>query len=125
MRPNFSINRWFMATVMATTLTITGCSMTGGYLGHSIQTEVQLSKKNFKVIKSVTGEAKATYFLGVFGPSKANLVDQARRDMIEKAGLVGTSSAVINITTDIKKEWNPIFNAFTVYVSGEVIEFLE
>ena len=102
---------------------ITGCSVTSGGIGHSIITEVQLNQNNFKVIKSVTGEASATYFLGVFGPSKGNLLDQARRDMIKQAGLVGTSNAVINVTTDIQVNMNPIFTTKTAYVSGEVVQF--
>ena len=106
-------------------LLISGCSGTIGYLGHSINTEVQLSQKNFKVIKSVTGEASASYILGLFGPSKQNLLDQARRDMINKAELVGTSNAVINVTTDIQINWNILVIKKTAYVSAEVIQFTQ
>jgi len=106
-------------------LLISGCSTTAGFVGHSINTEVQLSQKNFKVIASVTGEASASYILGLFGPSKQNLLDQARRDMIKKAKLVGTSNAVINVTTDIQVYWNPFMVEKTAYVSAEVIQFIE
>ncbi|MBT7915524.1 hypothetical protein HN588_16640 [Candidatus Bathyarchaeota archaeon] len=105
-------------------LLISGCSTSIGHVGHSINTEVQLNQKNFKVIKSVTGEASASYILGFLGgPSKQNLFDQARRDMIKKAELVGTSNAVINITTDIQVNWNLIKVKKTAYVSAEVIQF--
>ncbi len=124
MASGFSINRWVMPTIIATIATmIMGCSVTSGGIGHSIITEVQLNQNNFKVIKSVTGEATATYVFGVFGPSKGNLLDQARRDMIQQAGLVGTSNAVINVTTDIMQNWNPIFTTKVAYVSGEVVQF--
>ena len=106
-------------------LLISGCSASMGHIGHSINTDVQLNQKNFKVIKSVTGEASASYVLCVFGPSKQNLLDQARRDMINKAELVGTSNAVINVTTDIKVHWNLIKLKKTAYVSAEVIQFTE
>jgi len=107
-------------------LLISGCSTSIGHVGHSINTEVQLNQKNFKVIKSVTGEASASYILGFFGgPSKQNLFDQARRDMIKKAELVGTSNAVINITTDIQVNWNLIKVKKTAYVSAEVIQFTQ
>ena len=126
MEPNYSINRWLMAMVMATTLTmVMACSVTVGSIGHGINTEVQLNQNNFTVIKSVTGEATATYVFGVFGPSKGNLLDQARRDMVEKAGLVGTSNALINVTTDMKTAWNPLVTSKTAYVSGEVVQFRE
>ena len=124
MASSFSINRWVMPTIIATISTmIMGCSATSGGIGHSIITEVQLNQNNFKVIKSVTGEASATYFLGVFGPPKGNLLDQARRDMIKQAGLVGTSNAVINVTTDIKLNWTPLFTTKTAYVAGEIVQF--
>ena len=124
MASSFSINRWVMPTIIATIGTmITGCSVTSGGIGHSIITEVQLNQNNFKVIKSVTGEATATYVCGVFGPSKGNLLDQARRGMIQQAGLVGTSNAVIKVTTDIMQNWNPILTAKVAYVSGEVVQF--
>ena len=124
MASGFSINRWVMPTIVATIATmIMGCSVTSGGIGHSIITEVQLNQNNFKVIKSVTGEATATYVFGVLGPSKGNLLDRARRDMIQQAGLVGTSNAVINVTTDIMQNWNPIFTTKVAYVSGEVVQF--
>ena len=102
-----------------------GCSHFGGYVGHGIQTNVELSKNNFKVVGSVTGEASAGFIFGVFGPSKLNLMDQARRDMINKAKLTGASRAVANITTDTQITVYPFYNKTTVYVSGDVIEFTE
>jgi len=103
----------------------TGCSYHMGYIGHGIVTQVELSKKNFQVIGSVTGESSAGYVFGVFGPSKQNLMDQARRDMISKAKLTGASRAVANITTDLKKTAYPFYSKITIYVSGDVIEFTE
>ena len=124
MASSFSINRWVMPTIIATISTmIMGCSATMGGIGHSIITEVQLNQNNFKVIKSVTGEASAEYAFGLLGPSKGNLLDQARRDMIKQAGLVGTSNAVINVTTDIQISYNIFSLTKTAYVSGEVVQF--
>ena len=100
-----------------------GCSYHLGYVGHGIMTQVELSKNNYKVIGSVTGEAQATYWFGI-GPSQQNLVDQARRDMIKKANLTGGSKAVINVTSDEKANFFIFWHKKTVYVSGEVIEFV-
>ena len=99
-----------------------GCSTAGGYVGHAICTEVQLNQANYEVLRSVTGAAEASYFLGI-GPSEQDLLGSARRDMIEKAQLIGGSKAVINVTTDIKYKWFWIWHHVKVYVSGEVIEF--
>lgn len=98
-----------------------GCSFTTGNIGHSVQTQVHLSQANFDVIKSATGEAKADYFFGI-GPSEQNLTAQAKRDMINKAGIKG-SQALINITTDIKSSGFFVWRQKKVYVSAEVIQF--
>ncbi len=107
--------------VLAIGFLATGCSTTAGYLGHSIQTQVQLNQANFDIIKSVTGEAHASYFLGI-GPSKQDLFAQAKRDMISKAGLTG-SQALVNITTDQKWSCFLFWRQRTVYVSADVVQF--
>jgi hypothetical protein len=102
-----------------------GCTyFQGGYIGHSIDTQVHLSKANYKVLGSATGQSSAKYILGLFGSSEQNLMDQARRDMINKAKITGGPRAVINLTTDIKQTGClPFIITKTCYVSGEVIEF--
>lgn len=102
---------------------ITGCSMTNGFIGHSIQTDVQLNHANFTVLKTVTGSASATYILGI-GPSDQDLMNQARQNMINKADLMGKSRAIINVTTDLETDFfYVIWIRKTAYVSGEVVEF--
>lgn len=105
---------------------LAGCSSQYGYIGHTMQTQVQLSGKNFKVVDSVTGISSAIYVLMVFGPLEQNLMDQARRDMIRKANLLGYSKAIVNVTTDVKTTlFYPFFFQKTCYVSGEVVEFID
>ena len=110
-----------LLSVLAIGIMATGCSTTGGYIGPSIQTEVQLGQANFDIVKSVTGEAKANYYFGI-GPSQQNLFSQAKRDMITKADLTG-SQALVNVTTDTKISWFLIWSQKKVYVSAEVVEF--
>ena len=100
---------------------LTGCSITDGSIGHSVQTQVQLSQANFDVIKSVTGEAKATYIFGI-GPSLQNLLAQAKGEMLGKANLKGPQ-ALINFSTDVKYSGFFCYRSKTVYVSAEVVEF--
>ncbi|HIC12951.1 MAG TPA: hypothetical protein EYO75_06230 [Sulfurimonas sp.] len=99
----------------------TGCSVTNGSMGHVAQTQVQLSKANFDIVKSVEGEASASYFLGI-GLSKENLVARAKKDMLKKANLHG-SQALVNITTDSKGTFYPFFRKKTIYISADVVEF--
>jgi len=99
----------------------TGCSTTSGYMGHQVQTQVQLNKANFNVIKSVEGEATANYFLGI-GLSEENLIARAKKDMLKKANLQG-SQALVNITTDSKDSWFFIGRKETIYMSASIVEF--
>jgi guanine deaminase len=45
-----NVNKLFvvMLSIFSIGVMVTGCSTTGGYIGHSIQTEVQLNFRNFK-----------------------------------------------------------------------------
>ena len=110
-----------LGLVMCGVILLTGCSMTGGYIGHNISTDVQLNQANFTVVKSVTGEAQANYFLGI-GPSKQDLFGQAKRDMINNAQLKG-SQALINVTTDAKLTGFIFWRQQKVTVSAEVVQF--
>jgi len=109
------------ALVFGSIALFTGCSNTSGYIGHGVQTQVQLNKANFDVIKSVEGEASASYFLGI-GLSKENLLARAKKDMLKKANLHG-SQALVNVTTDGEGSWYLIGRTETIYISAEVIEF--
>jgi len=104
---------------------LSGCSTHIGYIPMT-NTDVQLSRSNYKVVDSVTGSATASYALMVFGPLEQNLIGQARREMIKNANLVGYSKAIANVTIDYKITWfYPLFYQKTYYVSGEVIEFTD
>ena len=100
---------------------MTGCSMTNGSIGNAIVTEVQLNQANFDVLRSVTGEASASYFLGI-GPSKQNLYATAKQDMLRKAKLKG-SQALVNITSDKKNSGFIIWSQQKIYVSAEIVQF--
>ncbi len=83
---------------------LTSCAghygLTSNVNNHS--TEVVLSKKNFKVIKSVSGEASVMYVLGIGGLSKKALIAEARAEMLKSAELEGSAKAIINETVEIK-----------------------
>lgn len=88
-------------------------------------TEVELSRKNFKVISSVQGQAKAMYVFGIGGLSKKALISEARADMLSKADIIGGSKAIINETVEVKHSFLPFVRTFKVIVSGHIIEFTE
>lgn len=88
-------------------------------------TEVVLSKKNFKVVESVKGEAKAMYILGIGGLSKKAMIAEARANMLSNANIVGASKAIINETVEVKHSLFPFVRVYTVTVSGHIVEFTE
>lgn len=88
-------------------------------------TEIELSRKNFKVINSVQGEAQAMYVFGIGGLSKKALISEARADMLSKADIVGGSKAIINETVEVKHSFLPFVRKFKVIISGHIIEFTE
>ena len=98
------------------------CGVTDGAIGHSVTTNVTLSEANYKVVASVSGEASVQSFFGI-GMNKKNLVEQARRKMIDSADLIGRAKAIINVTTDVQTTVIFPWVKKTVVVSGEVIEF--
>ncbi len=88
-------------------------------------TNVELSKKNFKVVASVKGEAKATYILGIGGLKKKTLIENAKADMLKNTDLVGTSRAIVNETVEIHIRNYFVVMQYRVVVSGHVVEFTE
>ena len=97
--------------------------LTSNVNNHS--TEVVLSKKNFKVIKSVSGTASVTYVLGIGGLSKSALIAEARAEMLKQAELQGSARAIINETVEVKGSSFPFVGKKLVTVSAQVIEFTE
>ena len=97
--------------------------MTRGYMGHGIQTEVQLNQANFDVIKSVTGEAEADYYFHITFDEES-LITRAKQNMIKNAKLKG-SQALVNFTTDvvITRFFFFIWMEKKVVMSAEVVQF--
>ncbi len=110
------------------TLLFSSCAVHNGltYNGNSHTTEVVLSKKNFKVVAQVKGEATATYIFGIGGLSKNGLIEEAKADMLSKANILGDSKAIVNETVEVKRTFIlPFCIKQKVIVSGHVIEFTE
>lgn len=62
------------------------------------QTEVVLSRNNYKVVGMVNGEAKQNYWFGIGGLSKKSLGESAMSEMYKNANLKGNRvTTVYNI----------------------------
>ena len=107
-------------------LILNSCGMTRGNLGNENSTVVNLSKNNFKIIKTAEGEATAHTVLGIFGFNHKDLYNQAKKNLIVNADLNGQSKALINFTVDESTHigFLGLFNRKTITISAQVIEFI-
>ncbi len=103
----------------------TSCAIHSGLTTNSNNhtTEVVLSKKNFKVIQRVQGEAEVRYIFGIGGTKKQALIAEARANMLKKASIEGGSKAITNETIEMQYSLFPFVGKHKVIVSGYVIEF--
>lgn len=88
-------------------------------------TEVVLTKKNFKVIQIVKGEAQATYIFGIGGLAKNGLIAEAKAKMLKSAGMEGAARTVVNEIVEVKTSGFLFVNKYKVIVSGQIVEFTE
>jgi len=113
--------------LIAISFLFSSCAIHNGLTTNSNlhNTEVVLSRKNFKVVKSVQGEAQALYVFGIGGLSRKSLIAEARAEMLSDADMIGDSKAVINETVEIKHSFFPFVRVYKVTVSGHIVEFTE
>ena len=87
------------------------------------QTQVVLDKANFKIVGTVEGVAKATYFLGISDLSDESLKGNAIADMYKHAKLKGAQT-IVNV--NFKQSYTVKFPVQMVEytASGLIIEFV-
>lgn len=113
--------------IIALTLLISSC----GFNNHlttnqnNSTTQVELTKKNFKVIDKVSASVEVEYILGFGGVTKKSLAEMAKAKLYEEAGLEGKSRAIINITIEEHITNYLVVIKRTVIASGYVIEFTD
>jgi hypothetical protein len=114
-----------IALVGALLLTGTSCATHNAYTGNlkSQNTQVILSQNNFVVGERVEGKANATYVFGIGGLSKKSLVEAARTNMYQNAGIQGGSKALVNETFSTKTSFYFLFWKHQVNASADVVEF--
>ena len=95
--------------------------------GEIIQSSISSNKANFKIVKTISGEASATYILGIGGNMSNGLINEAKRNMYSSYEIKSNQN-ITNITTDIKKSYFIIpilYMSETAVVSADVIEFYD
>ena len=111
---------------MFVAFTLTSCGL-GSVLTsnqNSLQTNVVLTQNNYKVVKTITGEATTTYIFGIGGLSKEALRNNAIADMVKDAKLDGKSQAIVNTQISVKNVIiTPLYIKQIVTASALVVEF--
>ncbi len=105
-----------------------GCGIHTALMGNLTgnMTNVELSKKNFKVVEKISGTSDATYIMGIGGLSHKALIEKARADMLKGTDLTGSSKAIVNVTVEEHLASYLVFYVKrTVTVSAHIVEFTE
>lgn len=115
-----------LSCVAALSLLLTSCGVAWEATGNQnqIQTQVVLSQKNYRIVKTVSGESKQTYVLGIGGLSKKSLSESAMSDMMKNADLQ-ESQAIINTNVQYKNQFYFLWCTKQAIANGTVIEFIE
>lgn len=116
-----------LAFLLVTALVFTSCATHHGLPKNYNQnsTEVVLTKKNFKVVSIIKGEAEATYILGFGGLNRNGLVAEAKANMLKSSGMEGSSKTIINEVVEVKRSGFVFVNKCKVIVSAQLVEFTE
>lgn len=107
--------------LLTSSCAVTSNSMTNRNLN---QTEVVLTKKNFKVVGSARGESTQNYWFGIGGMSKKSLNESAISDMYKNANLTGAQT-IINTNIVYKNKFILIHNQARAIATGTIIEFVD
>jgi cell division GTPase FtsZ len=114
-------------SVLIISVLLSGCGVQHAFVLNSNNnvTNVELSKKNFKVVEKVTGSSTARYIFGIGGINEKALIENAKSEMLLNANLEGAARAIVNITIEEDMTFYFVYFKRTVTVSGHIVEFTE
>jgi len=113
--------------IVGIVLCLSSCTIHSGLTTNlnNHNTEVVLSRNNYKVVEKVQGESRALYIFGIGGLSKKALIAEARAKMLARSNIIGGSKAVINETVEVSYSFFPFVRFYNVTVSAHIIEFTD
>ena len=107
-------------------VSISGCGASLGIYPTLSETQVQLSRKNYRVIKSgVTATASVYYVLNVFPLDDTQLYKRAMNELRKKANMEGKSCAIANVTQDFSASTFLVVGKASVTLTADIVEFTE
>lgn len=111
-------------------LLFSGCGISSGYLGHSVQTEVELNQNNFKVVKHIQASASANYLFLLIPLTSQDFFAKATEKLHRQAELEGKPRALANVSTNVIWKnvvipYIPIWGKKEIIISADVVEFIK
>lgn len=92
---------------------------------NQLQTQVVLSRNNYRVVGQAEGVSKQVYICGIGGFSKKSLCNSAMSDMMKNANLTG-SQVIINVTVTYKYLFGCfVYGQSKAIARGTIIEFTD
>jgi hypothetical protein len=106
-------------------VTVIGCS-SSGIFPHATSTQVDLTKKNYQIVKAnAIGESIGFKLLGII-PIVPPTYTNAMTDLYEKAGITeGKAQALVNVTQERSSLYLILFSIPKLTVRADIIEFYE
>lgn len=103
---------------------LSGCTRLGGYLNQSTTTETNLTKKNYRIMKTnVRGVSSgfSILFLPIVPPSYAD----AMTNLHENVQMEGKATALVNVAVDANDLNLLLFALPRITITADVVEFTE
>lgn len=118
---------FLLLTILSSIILLSSCGASGEAMSNisQIQTNVTLSRKNYKIIGYAKGESKQTHVLGIGGLSRKSLSESAISDMLSSINGEKGAVAIINVNVQYKKQFYFFWSKTKAIANGTVIEFTE
>jgi hypothetical protein len=115
----------FLSAVLLISIILTSCSSPSG-LGHGTGTQVDLGKKNYRIIKSnAVGSSWGFWLFGII-PIVPISHTEAITNMCEKSSLKeGAAQAYINVAEEKTSIYLILFSLPKLSVRADIVEFTE
>ncbi len=108
-----------LLVVVIGVLSLSSCAIHNGYMNNS----ASLSQANFSYIQtSISGKASTLNVLGIGGLDRSAIVEEAKRDMLNKHPLK-KNQALVNTTVNWKSVYYLIVITNECTVTADVVEF--
>lgn len=116
----------FLLSAVVMSLLFTSCNSSRELSANLFQTETQvvLSRRNYRIVKPVEGVSRQTKVMFFGGMSKRSFAESAVTQMVRNAELQGPQ-AIIHTTVHIKKQFYLFWWKRKAIANGLVIEFMD